>query len=75
MVGIESQHEKSRSVLAYRAALENEMKIQKQYVSSHAAAQAAALLATPAQPRQHREARRLLRAWQNQQSQPRPVAR
>lgn len=59
----------------YRAALENEMKIQKQYVSSRAAAQAAALLATPAQPRQHREARRLLRAWQQQQSQPRPVAR
>jgi len=68
-------HEKSRPVLAYRAALENEMKIQTQYVSSRAAAQAAALLAAPAQPRQHREARRLLRAWQQQQSQPRPVAR
>ena len=59
----------------YRAALENEMKNQQQFISSRAAAQAAALLSTPALPRQHREARRLLRAWQQQQSQPRPVAR
>ena len=65
-------------MVTHRAALENEMKIQKQYVSSRAAAQAAALLAAPARPRQQREARRLLRAWQNQQAQfqqLRPVAR
>ena len=73
--GMRTPHEKSRLVVTHRAALENEMKIQKQYVSSRAAAQAAALLATPAQPRQHREARRLLRAWQQQQSQPRQAAR
>ena len=75
MAGTRLPHEKSRLVVTHRAALENEMKIQKQYVSSRAAAQAAALLAAPAQTRQHREARRLLRAWQQQQSQPRPVAR
>ena len=78
MVGIESPHEKSRPVCQYRAALENEMKTNQQFISSRAAAQAAALLAAPALPRQHREARRLLRAWQQQQTQfqqPRQAAR
>ena len=75
MAGTGLPHEKSRLVVTHRAALENEMKTNQQFISSKAAAQATALLATPAQPRQHREARRLLRAWQNQQSQPRPVAR
>ena len=70
-------HEKSRPVCHHQAALENEMKTSNQFISSRAAAQAAALLATPALPKQHREARRVLRAWQQQQTQfqPRQAAR
>ena len=73
--GTPAPHEKSRLVVTHRAALENEMKTSNQFISSRAAAQAAALLSQPALPKQHREARRVLRAWQQQQSQPRQAAR